>query len=176
MADPFIGEIKIFPYTFAPRFWASCDGQLLPISQNTALFSILGVTYGGDGRNTVGLPDLKGRAPMHPGRGPGLTSRYLGEEIGSDTVVLVEPNLPVHSHDVAGVRRPGTSDTPDSTLFPATDFNPSVEQYIRTETNLESMASASLATAGGGQEHENRQPSLLMHFCIALLGTYPSRN
>ncbi|MCW9018197.1 MAG: tail fiber protein [Kangiellaceae bacterium] len=176
MADPFIGEIKIFPYTFAPRFWASCDGQLLPISQNTALFSILGVTYGGDGRTSVGLPNLQGRAPMHPGLGPGLTSRYLGEKTGSDTVVLGERNLPIHQHDVAGVRRLGTSDTPDSSLFPATDLILGVEQYIRTETNLESMASASLATSGGTEFHENRQPSLVMHFCIALAGTYPSRN
>ncbi|TQV85344.1 phage tail protein [Aliikangiella coralliicola] len=176
MADPFIGEIKILPYTFAPRSWASCDGQLLPISQNTALFAILGTTFGGDGRSTLGLPNLQGRAPMHPGRGPGLTPRRLGERVGSSTVVLDEAEIPSHNHRVAGVRRIGTADTPDNTMFPATDADIDTHQYIRTDANLSSMASSSLAISGGGQAHENRQPSLVMQFCIALDGLFPSRN
>ena len=109
MADPFVAEIRIFPFNFAPRGWAWCDGQLLPLSQNTALFSLLGTTYGGNGKSNFALPDLQGRAPMHPGQGPGLSLHDLGETGGSETVTLLESEIPSHSHTrerVAGRRRP----------------------------------------------------------------------
>src|SRR5215204_1510650 len=116
MADPFVAEIRIFPFTFAPSGWAFCQGQLLPISQNTALFSLLGTTYGGDGRTTFGLPDLRGRAPMHPGQGVGLTSRDWGQTGGSDTVTLTAAELPSHSHELRGVGTAATSMQPASNL------------------------------------------------------------
>ncbi|KZY95593.1 phage tail protein, partial [Oleibacter sp. HI0075] len=121
MSEPFIGEIRIFGCNFAPRGWAFCQGQLLPIAQNTALFSILGTTYGGDGRTTLALPDLQGRAPMHPGRGPGLTARRLGEKTGVDEVTLTEAELPNHKHVLYGAQTAGTEASPSNTRMMARD-------------------------------------------------------
>src|SRR5215216_1772543 len=111
MADPFVAEIRIFPFNFAPKGWAWCDGQLLPLSQNTALFSLLGTTYGGDGKSTFALPDLQGRAPMHPGQGPGLSLHDLGETGGSETVTLLESEIPAHSHGLIATVENGTQGT-----------------------------------------------------------------
>ena len=115
MSEPFIAEIRIFGGNFAPRSWAFCDGQLLPIAQNTALFSLIGTTYGGDGRTTTGLPNLQGRAPMHPGRGPGLTSRRLGQNGGQETATLGEAQMPNHSHAFQGNSLPASVNAPDKT-------------------------------------------------------------
>lgn len=112
MADPFLAEIRIFPFNFAPRGWAFCNGQLLPISQNTALFSLLGTTYGGDGKSTFALPDLQGSAPMHPGQGPGLSLHDLGEVAGTDTVTLLTPEMPVHSHSLLANAVAGDTNAP----------------------------------------------------------------
>src|SRR4029078_1116152 len=112
MADPFVAEIRIFPFNFAPTGWAFCDGQLLPISQNTALFSLLGVTYGGDGKSTFALPDLQGRASMHPGQGPGLSDHFLGEEGGSETVTLLESEIPSHVHTMMASTQLGLENNP----------------------------------------------------------------
>ena len=176
MSDPFIGEIRMLPYTYSPRDWAVCDGQLLSISENTALFSIIGTIYGGDGRTTMGVPNLTGRSPMHPGRGPGLSARAEGQRIGNNSITLTDPNLPIHNHAVSGIRRAGTTNEPDNTMFPATDKDINIHEYIRDSSNLASMSSAALTTTGGGRAHENRQPFLVMQFCIALDGIYPPRS
>ena len=179
MSEPFIGEIRIFGCNFAPRGWAFCQGQLLPIAQNTALFSILGTTYGGDGRTTLGLPDLQGRAPMHPGRGPGLTARRLGEKTGVDEVTLTEAELPSHKHVLYGAQTAGTEASPSNTRMMARDRPTSGDNivYLNTASTKNTvMAAEAIGTTGGSQAHENRQPLMGMNFCIALVGLYPSRS
>ena len=173
MADPFVAEIRIFPFNFAPKGWAWCDGQLLPLSQNTALFSLLGTTYGGDGKSNFALPDLQGRAPMHPGQGPGLSLHDLGETGGSETVTLLESEIPAHAHTLRGDRN--VSETPDpaaNTLGRGSSIN--AYQSVVNQ-NLVSMAPEALAPAGGDQPHNNLQPYLTFYFCIALQGVFPPR-
>jgi microcystin-dependent protein len=171
MSEPFIAEIRIFAGNFAPRGWAFCNGQLLQIAQNTALFSLIGTTYGGDGRTTTALPNLEGRAPMHPGRGPGLTARRLGERVGSETVTLTAAQMPSHTHSMKGLG-PANTNSP-SGASPAT--NPTMQQY-HAATNLLNAASTAVTSTGGGQPHNNMQPYLAMSFIIALVGLYPSRS
>jgi microcystin-dependent protein len=168
--DPFVAEIRIFPFNFAPKGWAWCDGQLLPLSQNTALFSLLGTTYGGDGKSNFALPDLQGRAPMHPGQGPGLSLHDLGETGGSETVSLLESEIPSHSHGLSG-----SLDDDDSTL-PATHLQGGLSVvYAPGNSALAAMSGQSLAPAGGDQPHNNLQPYLTFYFSIALQGVYPPR-
>lgn len=172
MADPFIAEIRIFPFDFAPMGWAWCDGQLISKDQNTALFSLLGTTYGGNGVTNFALPDLRGRAPMHPGQGPGLSARVLGEAGGEETVRLQISQIPVHSH---GLR---VSDSPAETFDPAANTlaRSSDNRYqSNTISNLVSMAPQSLPPVGGGLPHNNMQPYMTFYFCIALQGIYPPR-
>jgi microcystin-dependent protein len=174
MSEPFIAEIRIFAGDFAPRSWAFCDGQLLPISQNTALFSLIGTTYGGDGRSTTALPNLQGRAPMHPGRGPGLTARRLGERVGTETVTLVEAQIPSHTHTARGTTTNATPDIPPSNTT-ALARSGGDRLYKSIPAANADMASATLSTTGGGQAHTNLQPFLAINFIIALQGLYPSR-
>src|SRR5688500_9691682 len=147
MADPFVAEIRIFPFNFAPKGWAWCDGQLMPLSQNTALFSLLGTTYGGNGKSNFALPDLQGRAPMHPGQGPGLSLHDLGETGGSGTVTLLESEIPAHNHIFGTTFENGTqgSLTPDVILARSVAGN----LYQTTNANLVQMGPESLAPAGG---------------------------
>jgi microcystin-dependent protein len=173
MADPFVAEIRIFPFNFAPTGWAFCDGQLLPISQNTALFSLLGTTYGGDGKSNFALPNLQGCAPMHPGQGPGLSLHDLGETGGSDTVSLLESEIPSHSHALMSSNQPGEDAAPAGEAL-ARSVGAQLYQTT-TNTNLQQMAPQALAPAGGGQPHNNMQPYLTMNFCIALQGIFPPR-
>jgi len=174
MSEPFLAEIRIFAGNFAPRGWAFCNGQLLPIAQNTGLFSLIGTTYGGDGRTTTALPNLQGRAPMHPGRGPGLTARRLGEKVGVETVTLSEAQIPSHSHTarVATVA-PGTN--PPNNTSAITRGAGGTPYQTDTTNNLVDMASETLSTTGGGQAHTNLQPFLVLNYIIALVGLYPSR-
>jgi len=176
MSEPFIAEIRIFAGNFAPRNWAFCNGQLLPIAQNTALFSLIGTTYGGDGRTTTALPNLQGRAPMHPGRGPGLTSRRLGERSGVETVTLSAAQMPQHNHSLNmssdATDEEGTSN-PDSALTGETDAS---DRIYGPPSSLSPMDAQALASVGGGQAHNNMQPFLTMNFIIALQGLYPSRS
>ena len=174
MADPFVAEIRIFPFYFAPKGWAWCDGQLLPLSQNTALFSLLGTTYGGNGKSNFALPDLQGAAPMHPGQGPGLSLHDLGEIGGSETVTLLESQIPAHTHAVNGSNGPAVLQTPaaDSVLGRA---NGNVYQ-TNVSANLVPLAPEALAPAGGGQPHNNMQPYLTFYFNIALQGVFPPRS
>ncbi len=173
MADPFVAEIRIFPFNFAPKGWAWCDGQLLPISQNTALFSLLGTTYGGDGKSTFALPGLEGRAPMHPGQGPGLSLHDLGETGGSETVSLLESEIPAHSHAMFAQNTP-TGQVADPTG--ATFARPASGNLFTTTLNPPAgMAANALAPAGGDQPHNNMQPYLTFYFNIALQGVFPPR-
>ncbi|MEQ1920907.1 MAG: tail fiber protein [Pyrinomonadaceae bacterium] len=174
MADPFVAEIRIFPFNFAPRGWAWCDGQLLPLSQNTALFSLLGTTYGGNGKSNFALPNLQGRAPMHPGQGPGLSLHDLGETGGSETVTLLESEIPSHNH-VAGSQNValGGTVTPSGT---ATLNRPaSGNLFTSTLTPLVQMSPDALGTTGSNQPHNNMMPYLTLYFNIALQGVFPPR-
>jgi microcystin-dependent protein len=167
MADPYIGEIRMVGFNFAPQGWAFCDGQLLAISQNTALFSLLGTTYGGNGQTTFALPDLRSRVPMHKGQGPGLSSYLLGQNGGVEAVTLTVPQIPLHSHPT-----PCSSDDPNAGS-PVNNVLAAVSTSIYSNTSNASMASTS---AGGGQPHTNQQPYLVINFCIALQGIFPSRS
>lgn len=170
--DPFVAEIRIFPFNFAPRGWAWCDGQLLPLSQNTALFSLLGTTYGGNGKSNFALPDLQGRAPMHPGQGPGLSLHDLGETGGSETVSLLESEMPSHSHNLVGSNQPAEDRAPAGEIL-ARSVGASL--YQTTTSGLQAMSDNALAPAGGDQPHNNLQPYLTFYFCIALQGVFPPR-
>jgi microcystin-dependent protein len=174
MADPFVAEIRIFPFNFAPRGWAWCDGQLLPLSQNTALFSLLGTTYGGNGKSNFALPDLQGRAPMHPGQGPGLSLHDLGEAGGSETVTLLESEIPAHTHTLRASNEEGTQGSVTSGIAIASSVGGSLYQ-TNTGTRV-TMNPQSLAPAGGDQPHNNMQPYLTCYFCIALQGVFPPRS
>src|SRR5260370_40534289 len=171
--DAFVAEIRIFPFNCAPKGWAFCDGQILPLSQNTALFSLLGTTYGGDGKSNFALPNMQGNAPMHPGQGPGLSLHDLGESSGSDTVTLLESEMPGHSHSVMTFVGQATSPNPAPNvgLARARGFN----AYSTTTTGLNQMSDNTVAPAGGDQPHNNLMPYLTLNFCIALQGVYPPR-
>ena len=173
MADPFVAEIRIFPFNFAPKGWAWCDGQLLPISQNTALFSLLGTTYGGNGQSTFALPDLGGAAPMHPGQGPGLSLRDLGETGGSDSVTLLQSEIPNHTHTLRGNTSVGDSPLPGGNVA----ARPGSTQIYQSTTNanLVAMAPEALLPAGSDQPHNNLMPYLTFYFNIALQGVFPPR-
>jgi microcystin-dependent protein len=174
MADPFVAEIRIFPFNFAPRGWAWCDGQLLPLSQNTALFSLLGTTYGGNGKSNFALPDLQGRAPMHPGQGPGLSLHDLGETGGSETVTLLESEIPSHAHALLAAPTPGNIRSPaGNVLARSTGGNVYLSPSLSTGSTM--MAPESLAPAGGDSPHNNMMPYLTFYFCIALQGVFPPR-
>lgn len=167
--EPFIGMITMFGGNFAPRGWAMCNGQLLPISSNSALFSILGTTYGGDGVSTFGLPDLRGRAPVHAGQGPGLSNYALGEKTGTEAVTLTTAQIPSHTHAVQGNDEPPNAQSPRNGLLGGAD--------IYNNRPAESAMDASAVTStGGGQAHSNIQPVLAVNYIIALEGLYPSRN
>ena len=173
MADPFVAEIRIFPFNFAPKGWAFCDGQLMPLSQNTALFSLLGTTYGGDGKSTFALPNLQGRAPMHFGQGPGLSPHNFGETGGNGTVALSESELPAHSHAMMAQSSLATSKTPTGNTLARPGKG---QTYAPSSANVVAMASQALAPAGSQAPHNNMMPYLTFHFCIALQGVFPPRS
>jgi microcystin-dependent protein len=171
MADPFVAEIRIFPFNFAPKGWAWCDGQLLPLSQNTALFSLLGTMYGGDGKSNFALPDLQGRAPMHPGQGPGLSLHDLGETGGSETVSLLETEIPIHKHPFRFSSGTAISVHPGNSSFGASP-SPAASVYV---SGTPATNAGQTTPAGGDQPHNNMQPFLTFYFCIAMQGVFPPR-
>jgi microcystin-dependent protein len=175
--EPFIGEIVMFGGNFAPRGWALCDGQLLSISSNSALFSLLGTTYGGDGRTTFALPDLRGRFAMHPGNGPGLSTRRLGEKSGAETTILNLNQIPSHSHTttVNAFSSEGDSTTPDNNIW-AKSGQGDPDYYTGEDNRTMSVDAVQIANAGGSQAHSNMPPFLGVNYIIALEGLFPSRN
>jgi microcystin-dependent protein len=173
MADPFVAEIRIFPFNFAPKGWAWCNGQLLPISQNTALFSLLGTTYGGDGKSTFGLPDLQGSAPMHPGQGPGLSLHDLGETGGTEAVTLLASEIPSHGHQMRGAAQdPALA----KAVSPDASWSLSQGGGIYQNAQNTQLAFQAVGPAGGDLPHNNMQPYLTFYFNIALQGVFPPRS
>lgn len=176
MAEAYIGEIRIFAGNFPPKGWALCDGQLMSIQQNTALFSILGVQYGGDGKTTFALPNLMGTAPIGQGTGPGLTSRNIGAKVGTETVTLLTSQMPAHSHTPVAIENPGTSGDPSDRLWaegvtgrgkvPEPLYHPNVNADMNPQT---------IGGTGGNQPHNNMQPFLAINYIICLSGVFPSR-
>jgi microcystin-dependent protein len=172
MADPFVAEIRIFPFNFAPKGWAWCDGQLLPLSQNTALFSLLGTTYGGNGKSNFALPDLQGSSPMHPGQGPGLSLHDLGETGGTDTVTLLESEMPAHTHAMMGA----ANDPALAKLISnQASFSLSQGGGIYQDSQNAQLAPEAITPSGGDQPHNNMMPYLTLFFNIALQGVFPPR-
>jgi microcystin-dependent protein len=174
MADPFVAEIRVFGFNFPPTGWAQCDGQLLPLSQNTALFSLLGTTYGGDGKVTFALPNLQLRAAMHPGQGPGLTGYVEGEEAGTETVTLLQSETPLHTHTLQARDNAGDLQAPAPQRALARSVGGTIYQSNST-ANLVNMAPQALSVAGSGLPHNNWPPVLVLNFCIALQGVFPPR-
>jgi microcystin-dependent protein len=172
MSEPFLGEIKMFAGTFAPRGWAKCDGQLLAVSQYDALFSLFGTFYGGDGRTTFGLPDLRGRLPIHMGTGPGLSPRNIGSKGGAEAATLNSNQLPQHSHGpMRASADPGTEAQPEGRVLARS----SQDIYVEEDPD-ETLSSKSVQTVGGGQSHDNMHPFQAINYIVALFGIYPSRS
>jgi microcystin-dependent protein len=173
MAEKFLGEIRMFGGNFAPRDWALCNGQLLTVNQYEALFSLLGTIYGGDGRTTFGLPDLRGRLPVHAGNGPGLSPRRLGSRAGTETESLTQAQLPAHAHSLQGSADSGTEAAPEGNFLASSSF--ALSPYS-IEVKLDAALAVGLKQTGGSQAHHNMQPFLCVNFIIALQGIYPSRS
>lgn len=174
MADPFVAEIRIFGFQFAPKGWAFCNGQLLPISQNTALFSLLGTMYGGDGKSTFGLPDMQGNAPMFFGQGQGLTERFEGEMSGVETITLLDSEMPFHQHALQANTAPADLPAPAATRSLARSA-PFIYKAPAGAAAPQPMAPQAVSPAGGGLPHNNMMPYLTLNFCIALQGVFPAR-
>ena len=172
MSEPFVGEIRMFGFNFAPQGWALCNGQLLPISQNTALFSLLGTTYGGDGRTTFALPDMRSRVPVCQGQGPGLSSYAEGQAGGAETVTLAAAQMPGHTHPVKASSSAAASDQPEGRALARSASH----IYTAKPDASTVMNTDMLGDAGGSQPHDNIQPYLAVNFCIALNGIFPSRS
>ena len=171
MSEPFVGEIRMFAGNFAPRGWAFCDGQLLAVSQNDALFSLFGTIYGGDGRTTFGLPDLRGRIPLHAGQGPGLSNRRLGSKSGTENVTITTNQLPSHTHTFRGSQNLADNTNPNQRTFGTTSF----DLYIPSNPNT-NMSQNAITNVGGSRSHTNLMPFLCINFIVALFGIYPSRH
>ena len=174
MGDQFIGEIRMFVGNFAPRDWAFCNGQLMPISQNQALFSLIGTTYGGDGRTTFALPDLRGRFPMHFGNGPGLTPRSLGQKDGQESVTLMQQEMPAHTHTANASSAYADQASPTGNVWAAEPAGATA--LYHNDAPDTSMNPQAIGMAGGNQSHDNMSPFLCVNFIIALQGLYPPRS
>ena len=172
MSNPFLGEIRMAGFNFAPRGWAFCAGQLLPISQNDALYALVGTTYGGDGVNTFGMPDLRGRLPINQGQGPGLSNYVIGQMSGTESVTLTAGQIPIHSHVINAASGGARSANPAGNLLGSGE----ADIYTHDNANGVLMSPSTIAPSGGSQPHENMQPYLCVNFIIALEGVFPSRN
>ena len=172
MGTPFIGEIRLFAGNFAPAGWAFCAGQLLPISENDALFSLIGTTYGGDGQSTFALPDLRGRVPIHFGFGPGLSNRVIGQSGGVEEVTLTTAQIPAHSHPLQANRGLATLPGPGGAVL-AQSRQAGIDLYLEDDPSV-TMAPQSITAVGGSQPHENMQPWMGMNYIISLFGIFPS--
>lgn len=174
MSDPFVAEIRIFPFNFAPTGWAFCDGQLLPLSQNTALFSLLGTTYGGDGKSTFALPNMQGNAPMQPGQGQGLSLRDLGEQSGVESITLLDSEMPLHTH-LAGAQNVALGGVALPSATTTLNRPASGNLFNLAGPTPTPMAPQEIGVTGGSLPHNNMQPYLTLNFCIALQGIFPPR-
>lgn len=172
MAEPFLAEIRIVGFNFAPRGWAFCDGQILPINQNQSLYSLLGTTYGGDGRTSFALPDIRGRVPIHVGRSNGGAEHREGQKSGEETHTLAVNEIPEHRHELKATSTDANSPIPSGTHLARSAPN----EFYGSPGNLVNMATNTLTHVGGGQAHNNMQPYLALNYCIALQGLFPSRN
>jgi len=177
--DPFLAEIRIFPFNFAPKGWAFCDGQILPLSQNTALFSLLGTTYGGDGKSNFALPNLQGCVAIHAGQGPGLSLYDLGETAGTGTVTLLQSEIPSHRHFLNADANAATTGNPGGGAYAEGNWNVGATSgnvnFYTTSAPDTQLAPTAISAAGGGQPHNNMMPYLTLNFCIALQGVFPAR-
>jgi len=173
MSNEFVAEVRAFPFNFAPKGWAFCDGQIIPISQNTALFSLLGTYYGGDGKSNFGLPNLQGDVAIGMGQGPGLRDYFIGENGGSDSVTLLLQEMPAHPHPLKADGNNGANNS--SPANASLSFSPNTHIYTNAITPLAQFSPMAIAPAGGGQPHNNMMPYLTLNFCIALQGIYPPR-
>jgi microcystin-dependent protein len=171
MSEPFLAEIRIVGFNFAPRGWAFCDGQILPINQNQSLYSLLGTTYGGDGRTSFALPDMRGRTPIHTGRSEGGSDHREGQKSGEETHTLAANEMPQHKHTVMATNHAAANDIPTDQVLAQAGTN-----VYGARSQQVNMAAGTSANVGGGQAHENMQPYLAVNFCIALQGLFPSRN
>jgi len=172
MSEGYLGEIRMFAGTYPPRLWAFCDGQLLSVNEYQALFSLLGTAYGGDGRTTFAVPDMRGRIPVHFGQGEGLSPISLGQRYGVESVTLSEEQLPVHSHGLQGSRATATQTSPQGQVLANSD----AKVYSLAATDIEALDDVALLEAGGGQAHSNMMPSMCLNFIICTHGGFPSRN
>lgn len=175
MSDQFVAEIRIFPFNFPPSGWAFCNGQLMPISQNTALFSLLGTTYGGDGKSTFALPNMQGSVPIQPGQGAGLSLYDLGQASGTETVTLLVSEIPIHTHTLMASGFQGDKRVPEPTACLAASTGGALYAQPNAQ-QLVPMAPQALPPAGGGLPHNNLMPYLTLNFCIALQGIFPPRS
>jgi microcystin-dependent protein len=174
MTDPFVAEIRIMAFNFPPKGWAFCDGQLLPIQQNEALFSLLGTVYGGDGKSTFALPDLRGRSAIQPGAGAGLSQYTQGDVVGSETNTLFQSEIPAHSHQASASSQPAIQQAPSSTRALARS-TPGFAYQSNTSANLVQLDAQAAQVAGAGFPHNNLPPYLVLNWCIALQGIFPQR-
>jgi microcystin-dependent protein len=175
MSSPFVAEIRIFPFNFAPLGWAFCDGQVLPLSQNTALFSLLGTTYGGDGKSNFALPNLQGSVPMFYGQGPGLSLHDIGESGGEATVTLLESEVPSHGHSLQASTHNANLDNPSPSVALGRSSPALIYKQPAGAAPAQPLADQAIAPAGGDQPHNNMMPYLTLNFCIALQGVFPPR-
>lgn len=173
--EPYVGEVRLFAGTFAPRNWAFCDGRLLPIGENEPLFALIGTTYGGDGQTTFALPDLRGRIPLGQGQGPGLSSRVLGQSFGSETVTLLSTQMPAHNHLFAASKTDAVSPSPEGAVFASNSAN---QFYAPNAGGVQqqTLDPRTVTVEGGSQPHNNIMPSTAINYIIALFGIFPSRN
>jgi len=176
MSNPFVAEIRIFPFNFAPKGWAFCDGQLLPISQNTALFSLLGTTYGGDGKSTFALPNLQGSVPMNAGQGPGLSDRFLGESAGEDSVTLLTSEMPAHTHAAQADANNLNATAVSPTGAVPVNASPTHTFSNSATPSLALMNPNMVSVTGSSLPHNNLMPYLVVNYCIALQGVFPPRS
>ena len=175
MSTPYIGEIRMFGFGRTPNGWQACDGSLLAISEYDALFALIGTTYGGDGQTTFGVPDLRGRVPLHQGTGPGLSTYVLGQRAGTETVTLLPTQMPAHTHTVVATSAAATTGTPGGTVVPGAVSNQTMYVTDLTGATPFSLLPQSVSQGGGSQPHENCMPTLTVQFCMATQGIFPSQ-
>ena len=176
MSQPFVGEIRMFGFGRTPNGWQACDGSLLSIAEYEVLFTLIGTTYGGDGQSTFAVPDLRGRLPIHQGQGPGLSSYVIGQVSGTETVTLIQTQMPAHTHTAVATTSAATAATPGNTLLPGTVSGDTFYATDLTGATSIGMAAQTLGQAGGSQPHDNTMPTLTVQYCIAWAGIYPSQS